>query len=74
MCMAFSPFLLSPSPTCMSVLPGFQMAIAGTHNDIEIVDLSSLKVVHKHEGHSEWIVDLVYGKYEDGTFILYLNI
>jgi WD40 repeat protein len=66
MCMAFSPFFLTTSPTCMTVLSENRIAVGGTHNDIEIVDINSLKIVRKHEGHTEWIIDLVYGKHEDG--------
>lgn len=61
-CMAVSPFILTGSPTSIVSLPGgSQVACAGKHNKIEIIDLRLLKVTRTLEAHTEWVTSLTCG-------------
>eukprot|EP00761_Pharyngomonas_kirbyi_P004549 gb/GECH01004554.1/.p1 GENE.gb/GECH01004554.1/~~gb/GECH01004554.1/.p1 ORF type:complete len:1425 (+),score=323.98 gb/GECH01004554.1/:1-4275(+) len=63
-CLAAAPFLLRGTPTSITALPGgSHVACGGRNNEIEMVDLSTLSVVRKIEGHSAWISGLTCGSF-----------
>jgi len=67
-CMALSPYILSDTPTSIVSLPGGnQVACAGKHNNIEIVDLKQLKIVRRIEGHTEWVRSLSCGIFREAS-------